>query len=222
MLPGDSLMPRRAVIFDMDGVLIDSAEAHKESWRILGNDLGVNVTDEMFAAQFGRASRDIIRCFFGRNLSDETVNRYDRRKEEAFRDIVRGRMPFMPGARELVRSLHEAGFALAVGSSGPPENVQLCIEEMGLAHGFNAVVNGMDVTYGKPHPQTFLLAAERLGLQPGVCIVVEDAPAGIEAAIRAGMKSVAVTGTHPAAAFPNADLVVDSLTELTPTILKNL
>jgi beta-phosphoglucomutase family hydrolase len=215
-------MPRRAVIFDMDGVLIDSAQAHKESWRILGKDLGVDVTDEMFAAQFGRASRDIIRCLFGHHLSDETVARYDRRKEEAFRNIVRGRMPFMPGARELVRDLHHAGFALAVGSSGPPENVELCIEEMGLAHCFNAVVNGMDVTYGKPHPQTFLLAAERLGLQPDLCLVVEDAPAGIEAATRAGMKSVALTGTHPASAFPKADLVVDALTEIAPAALRDL
>ena len=215
-------MPRRAVIFDMDGVLIDSAEAHKESWRILGNDLGINVTDEMFASQFGRASRDIIRCLFGHDLSDETVTRYDRRKEETFRDIVRGRMPIMHGARELVRSLHEAGFALAVGSSGPPENVELCIEEMSLAHCFDAVVNGMDVTYGKPHPQTFLLAAERLGVRPDLCIVVEDAPAGVEAAIRAGMKSVALVGTHPASAFPTADLVVSSLGEITPTILRDL
>jgi beta-phosphoglucomutase len=215
-------MPRRAVIFDMDGVLIDSAKAHKESWRVLGNDLGVDVTDEMFADQFGRASRDIIRCLFGHDLSDVTVTRYDDRKEEAFRDIVRGRMPFMPGARELVRTLHQAGFALAVGSSGPPENVDLCIEEMGLAHCFDAVVNGMDVTYGKPHPQTFLLAAERLGFQPKDCVVVEDAPAGIEAAARAGMKSVALTGTHPPSAFSNADLVVASLAEITPTVLQDL
>ena len=215
-------MARRAVIFDMDGVLIDSAEAHKGSWRILGNDLGVVVTDEMFAAQFGRASRDIIRCLFGHDLSDETVTRYDQRKEEAFRNIVRGRMPFMPGARELVRTLHQAGFALAVGSSGPPENVDLCIEEMGLAHCFDAVVNGMDVTYGKPHPQTFLLAAERLGLRPELCIVVEDAPAGIEAAAHAGMKSIALTGTHPASAFSKADLIVASLAEITPTVLQGL
>jgi len=215
-------MSDRAVIFDMDGVLIDSAEAHKESWRVLAKDLRVTITDQQFAAQFGRASRDIIRCFFGAHLADETVARYDARKEEAFRDLVRGRLPVMPGARELIRSLYQAGWALALGSSGPPENVSLCLEEFGLRHCFGAVVTGMDVTFGKPHPQVFLLAAERLGVEPAACLVVEDAPAGIEAAVRAGMKAIALVGTHPADAFTSASLIVESLTEITPHLITSL
>ena len=131
-------------------------------------------------------------------------------------------MPVMPGARHLIHLLYDAGLALALGSSGPPENVTLCLQELGLEHCFRALVNGMDVTFGKPHPQVFLLAADRLGLEPTSCLVVEDAPAGIEAATRAGMKSIALTSTHPAEALSSADLVVSSLTEVTLQVIRSL
>ena len=122
----------------------------------------------------------------------------------------------MPGAVELIDVLHEAGFALGVGSSGPPENIALTLEMLGRAENFAAVVTGIDVTRGKPDPQVFLLAAERLGLAPQACAVVEDAPQGIEAANRAGMASIALTGTATREALSHADLVVDRLDELTP------
>jgi beta-phosphoglucomutase len=211
-----------AVIFDMDGVLVDSARAHAESWRLLAAELGTTLTNEQFVGQFGRTSRDIIRHFFGAHLSDEVVARYDARKEQVFRELIRGRVPVMPGALELIHLLHDAGFGLALGSSGPPQNIALCLDELGLRSRFGAVVSGMDVTEGKPHPQVFLLAAKRLGVEPTSCVVIEDAPAGVEAARRACMKAVALTSTHPAGMFEGADLVVDSLKEVTPELIGSL
>ena len=211
-----------AVIFDMDGVLIDSAEAHKQSWRVLAGELHRTVSDEEFIGQFGRPSRDIIRNLFGAHLPDEVVARYDCHKEEAFRDLVRGRLPVMPGAARLVQALDEAGFALAVGSSGPPENVSLCLEDPAFEGRFDAVVTGMDVEFGKPDPQVFLLAAEHLGAEPSACVVVEDAPAGIEAANRAGMKSIALTSTHRAETLGRTDWIVSALSEITPDLIRRL
>lgn len=211
-----------AVIFDMDGVLIDSGPAHLQSWHLLARELGAAVSDEQFAEQFGKPSRDIIRSLFGSELSDETVRAYDDRKERAFRELVRGRMPAMPGAVELIRNLREAGYSLAIGSSGPPENIRLCIDELGCCQMFDTVISGMDVRAGKPHPEVFLLAGERLGVDPANCLVIEDAPAGIEAARRAKMKCIALVGSHKPASLKSADLVIESLSEVTTELIREL
>jgi beta-phosphoglucomutase len=120
----------------------------------------------------------------------------------------------MDGAVELIDALAAAGFRLAVGSSGPPENVALTLERLARAARFGALVTGRDVTRGKPDPQVFLIAAERLGATPARCIVVEDAPVGVAAAHAAGMASVALVGTVAAERLAGADLVVRSLREL--------
>jgi len=202
------------VIFDMDGVLIDSFEPHKRSWQQMARERGVKMTDEQFAATFGRTSRDIIRRLWNEGVSDEQIRQMDDRKEALFRDLLREHLPAMPGALELIDDLTAHGFKLGVGSSGPPENVNLVVDGLGLKDRLTGIVTGMDVTRGKPDPQVFLLAAERMKIDPARCAVVEDAVHGITAARRAGMTAVALTGTAPRAAFAQADLVVDSLTEL--------
>ena len=202
------------VIFDMDGVLIDSFEPHKRSWQQMARERGVKMTDEQFAATFGRTSRDIIRRLWNEGVSDEQIRQMDDRKEALFRDLLREHLPAMPWALELIDDLTAHGFKLGVGSSGPPENVNLVVDGLGLKDRLTGIVTGMDVTRGKPDPQVFLLAAERMKIDPARCAVVEDAVHGITAARRAGMTAVALTGTAPRAAFAQADLVVDSLTEL--------
>jgi len=211
-----------AVIFDMDGVLVDSYRAHLESWQRMAGEYGVEITERQFAATFGRTSRDIIARFWGEGLSDERIAEMDGRKEELYRQTIAADFPEMDGARELIRALHSAGWKLAVGSSGPPENVQAAMAGLGLPECFDAAVTGMDVTHGKPDPQVFLLAAERLGIPPCRCAVIEDAPAGIEAARRAGMVAIAITGTAPRGKLADADMVVDSLRELTPNTIARL
>lgn len=215
-------MHRTAVIFDVDGVLIDSYQAHFESWLRMFGEHGVSFTEEEFRKTFGRTSHDIIATLYGADLSDEEIRAWDDRKEALYRDIIRENFPAIDGAVELLDDLQGAGFKLGVGSSGPPENIQLTLECLNRAKLFDAVVTRVDVTRGKPDPQVFQIVGERLGAEPAQCVVVEDAPAGIEAANRAGMASVALTGTATRTELAHARLVVDTLRELTPEVLRNL
>jgi beta-phosphoglucomutase len=213
----------RAVLFDVDGVLVDSYAAHRRSWQRLAAEQGLPFSAEEFRRSFGRTSRESIPCFWPGRASEAA--RLDARKEELFRTEIRESFPAMDGARELVQALHAAGFALAVASSAPPENVELTIERLALRDCFGAAVTGRDVERGKPDPQVFLLAAERLGVPPARCAVVEDAPAGVLAAHRGGMKPVALLSTGRrrddfAAAPP--ELVVSSLRELAPETFERL
>jgi beta-phosphoglucomutase len=215
-------MSALAVIFDMDGVLVDSYRAHFASWSKLYSELAVPYIEAEFAKDFGRTSRDILRRRFGDELSDERIRELDVRKEALFRDEIRSDFPVMDGAGELIDALAAAGFSIAVGSSGPPENIALCLEHLGRAKKIGAVVTGADVTRGKPDPQVFELAANRLGVSPNCCAVVEDAVHGVEAANRAGMKSVGLTGTVSREQLGMANVIVDRLSELSPDRLRKL
>ena len=215
-------MSNYGVIFDVDGVIVASGPPHRESWRRLAAEVHVPMSDEFFARTFGQTNKDILEALFGRALPDEEWRRLGDRKEALYREIIRHNVPAMSGAVELVEALHGDGARLAVGSSGPPENIELCLREMGIRRLFDVVVTGNDVTRGKPDPQVFLLASERLGLAPERCVVVEDAVIGVEAAKRAGMRAVALTSSHPRESFGHADLVVDSLAELSPRQLESM
>ncbi|MBN1919297.1 MAG: HAD family phosphatase [Verrucomicrobia bacterium] len=215
-------MRKYGVIFDVDGVIVDSAPPHRESWRRLADEVHLPMSDEFFARIFGQTNKDILEALFGRALPDEEWRRLGDRKEAFYRDIIRHSVPAMPGAVGLIEALHADGARLAIGSSGPPENIELCLREMGILERFDAVVTGNDVTRGKPDPQVFLLAAERIGLSPERCVVVEDAVTGVEAAKRAGMRAVALTSSHPLKSFPHADLLVEGLTALSPARLSSL
>ncbi|HEY3391879.1 MAG TPA: HAD hydrolase-like protein, partial [Lacipirellulaceae bacterium] len=126
-------MPSAAVIFDVDGVLVDSYQAHFASWRQLYAELGRDYTEAAFAADFGRTSRDILRRTLGPDISDERIAALDQRKESLFRAVLRGDFHAMAGAAELIGALSAEGFAVAVGSSGPPENIALSLEKLGCA-----------------------------------------------------------------------------------------
>ncbi len=198
------------ILFDMDGVLVDSAKPHLESWKQLAGEIGGSVTDAQFAATFGRQNRDIIPMLFG-PTTDERMRRLSDRKEELYRDLVRQRPPIVGGAIELIDALFDRGVKLAIGSSGPRANIELVLHGMRVADRFHAVVSADDVTRGKPDPQVFAIACRRLNLHPSRCVVIEDAPVGIDAAKAAGTRAVAVLMHHPREAFPTADRIVERL-----------
>jgi beta-phosphoglucomutase len=212
------------VIFDMDGVLVDSGPAHQESWQRVARRHGVEVSPDRFRQTFGLPSRDIIRRIWGDKVTDNEVARIDQEKEAVYRELIRDHIPLMPGCREMLERLRRARLWLAVATSSSPENLDLVISDGLIANFFQAEVHGFDVAFGKPAPDCFLLAAERLGLPPATCVVLEDAPVGIEAAHAAGMRVIALAGTHPAdrLSAAGAERVVSTLDGVTPELVRTL
>lgn len=203
---------KRAVLWDLDGTLVDSGELHWVAWRDAMAAEGVTITRAMFEATFGWKNDPILRKWLGDDVSEDRKRRIAEGKEEAYRAALRAQgLAPLPGAREWVERLHGDGWKQAICSSAPRANIEAVLDVTGLDHDFEAIVAAEDVTLGKPDPQVFLLGAERLGVPASRAIVVEDAEAGVEAARRAGMKCI---GVNPKVTLA-ADLAIRSLEDLT-------
>jgi beta-phosphoglucomutase len=180
------------VIFDMDGVLIDSADAHRRAWQALGREIGVPFSDELFSRTFGQRNATIIPAWLGA-VPRRRQRALDERKEAIYRDVVRhGAVRVYRRIPALLHELRDAGARIAIASSGPRANVDLLVEVIGAEDVVDASVAAEDVSRGKPDPEVFVRSAERLALPPPRCAVIEDSVHGIEGAKRAGMLAVAV------------------------------
>jgi len=218
-------MPRsstKAVIWDMDGVIADTAPYHLKAWQEVLQKRGINFTEEDFRHNFGQRNDAIIRNALGKEVSRDEIDTIAREKEAGFRQKIGQNIKPLPGAIKLIKLLAERGFKLALASSAPIENIQFLIIGLGVNDYFQTIVTGRDVTEGKPSPQSFLLAAQRLGIEPKNCIVIEDAVAGVSAAKKAGMHCLAITNTHPRTSLKEADLIVDTLEEVSVNDLERL
>jgi beta-phosphoglucomutase len=209
-----------AIIWDVDGTLVDTAEQHFRAWTRLAAEIEKPFTRSDFAATFGMRNPEIVRKLFFPDADAERCRVLGERKEELYRASVREEgVRLLPGAARLLDEFAAAGWPQAVGSSAPPGNLDLLLGLTGTRRHFVAVVTGDDVRRGKPDPEVFLAAAAKLGADPRRCVVFEDAVAGVEAARAGGMWCVAVTsaGHHPADKLRSAgaDLVVGSLDEVT-------
>jgi beta-phosphoglucomutase len=207
-----------AVIWDVDGTLVDTAELHFAAWEQLSRELHRPFSRADFAATFGRRNPEILDYLFGPRFTEQEVADLGFRKEELYRAAARQGVQLLPGVRNLLEGLHAASpsrFKQAVGSSAPRENVDLILSLTGTAGYFDAVVSMEDTQRGKPDPQVFQVAAAKLGVVPARSLVVEDAVAGVQAAKAGGLKCIAVSfvGHHPEASLQQAgaDLVVKTL-----------
>jgi beta-phosphoglucomutase family hydrolase len=212
----------RAVLWDMDGVIADSGPYHLAAWQEIFGPRGVKFTAGDFKHSFGLRNDNIIRNTLGEGVTQEEVDAIAGAKEEAFRRLARGKIKALPGALELFKLLKREGFSMAIASSTPAENIELVTGSLGIAGYFQVIVNGHEVTRGKPDPQVFLLAAQRLGVKPANCLVIEDAVAGVAAAKKAGMYCLAVANTHSRQELKEADLIVDTLEKVTINDIKGL
>ena len=201
----------KAVIWDMDGVIADTARYHLQAWQQTFRKRGVNFTEDDFKHHFGQRNDTIIRDAIGQMVSPAEINTIAGEKEADYRRRVAQNLKPLPGVIALINSLTVNGVKMAIASSAPPENIQLVTRGLGIDNCFQAIVWGREVTEGKPSPQAFLLAASKLGIEPRNCLVIEDAIAGVTAAKQAGMKCLAVTNTHPRTSLKEADLIVDTL-----------
>jgi beta-phosphoglucomutase len=213
-----------AALWDVDGVIIDSAEQHREGWRLLARENDFPYTDESFWASFGRRNSDVIPAMFGVQGPPERIAALADRKEELYRELLVKEARPLPGARELMAALHDAGYRQALGSSAPEANIRLIIALLGLEPYLTAWVSGESVAHGKPAPDIFLAAAERCGVPPSRCLVIEDAVAGIQAAHAGGMRALAVrrAGLDDAPGLEAADFVVDSLRDADVSLVDRL
>ena len=200
-----------AVLWDLDGTLVDSEEYHWLAWRDAMRDEGIDLTYEKFLGSFGQRNDRILGTWLGPDVDPERVQRIGDSKEAEYRRLAetRGLQP-LPGAREWLIALRRDGWQQAIASSAPRENVETMLRVLDLAQYLDAIVSAEDVTIGKPDPQVFLTAAAKLGVPPSHCVVVEDAAAGVEGARRGGMKSIGVTKNGTL----DADIVVRSLADL--------
>jgi beta-phosphoglucomutase len=208
-----------AVIWDMDGTLVDTAELHFAAWEAVARELNQPFSRADFAATFGKRNPEILRQLYGNRFSVKEIANLGERKEVYYRAAARrqGVEP-LPGVMRLMKELHEAGFRQAVGSSAPRANLDLVLQLTKLVTFFDALVSMEDTERGKPDPQVFLVAAAKMDIPPSRCLVVEDAVAGVQAAKAGGMICIAVrfVGHHPEAKLKDAgaDLVVKSLEEV--------
>ena len=211
----------QAIIWDLDGVIIDSAEEHRRAWQRLAREENVKMTDADFWSTFGKRNNDIFAIIWG-PLSPEQAQQLGNRKETYFRDLIRHSATPLPGSMELMQSLHEAGYPQALASSAPIENIQLISEVLGLGRYLTALVSGETVPLGKPAPDIFLKAAQELRIEPPYCLVIEDAVAGVEAAHAAGMRCIAVAGERDLPGLRKAELMVKSLVEVDLERVRNI
>ena len=202
-------MTKHAFIFDMDGTIVDNMAFHTSSWVTFFQRRGTAIdADEFFRATAGRQGKEIIRSYLGAQLGDDEVRTLNEEKESVYRELYEPHRKTVSGFDDLIAQATLRGVALAVATAAPNANITFTLDGLDLRKHFDAVVGAADVARGKPHPDVFLLAAERCGVAPEHCIVFEDAPLGVEAARRAGMRCVVLTTTLPAEAFAQFDNVI--------------
>jgi beta-phosphoglucomutase len=202
-------MTKPAFIFDMDGTIVDNMAFHTRSWLAFFARRGKEYDAEAFFRETaGAQGREILRERLGADVTDEEIAALAAEKDALYREMYGPHRAAIQGFDAFVTEADARGVALAVATSAPPKNIVFTLDELDLRRHFAAVVGAADVKQGKPHPDVFLKAAEQLGANPADCIVFEDAPMGVEAARRAGMRAVVITTTLPADAFAEFDNVI--------------
>jgi beta-phosphoglucomutase family hydrolase len=201
-----SLARDLALILDMDGVIIHSNPLHRKAWEQYSRRFGIDTDEAMHRRMYGRRNDDIVRDFFGPQLTPHEVHEHGAAKERLYRELM-GPMvkeSLVPGVVEFLKRHREAPIAMA--TSAEPENVEFLLEAAGLRPYFRAIVDGHQVHDPKPHPEIYLKAAELLGAVPRDCVAFEDSFAGIQSAQSAGMRVVGIRSTHDE--LPGVDLQI--------------
>lgn len=211
----------RAVVFDMDGVLIDSHPAHRAAWEFFLQSLGIQVSEaELAYILEGRTRVEILRHFLG-NLPDNELQEFGRKKDEIFRDLERS-VQLTPGILEFLKMLEILGMHCAVATSASEIRTASTIERFGLGGYFEAIITASDVRLGKPHPEVYQLACERMGVSPGHSLAFDDAPAGVLAARSAGLRCIGVCANGGSAHLlaAGAEAVIDGFVRFPIELLR--
>lgn len=218
-------MPLQGVIFDWDGVVINSASLHERSWEMLANELGLELPKNHFVLGFGKMNEVIIPEILKWTLNKKEILKLGARKEELYREIGKSEgIPILNGIRELLQRLEIEKIPCVIGTSTERENLALAFEQLNIGHYFSGSICSEDVTRGKPNPEVFLKAAQLIKKPAENCVVLEDSAHGIEAASSCGMKALGLTTTKLESELlsSGADIVVTDPTKLNISLLNSL
>lgn len=205
----------KAVIFDLDGTMIDNNAYHLAAWRQYLTDLGINITEEEYRKNInGRTNKDAIEYIYRRTMTKEEAMVYALEKEAVYRRIYQPFIQPVEGLTGLLKLLEQKNIPMGIATSGIQVNINFMFEHIPVRNFFSAVINSEHITHGKPHPEIFLKTAEALHVSPGSCLVFEDAAVGVEAAKAAGMNVVALTTTQTEAELAEADLIIKDFSDL--------
>ena len=208
-----------AILFDMDGVIIDSNPFHKIALKEFCKQHGYELTDEELRLKiYGRTNKDWIPNLFGK-LSPELVAQYGEEKEAMFREIYKNDIKLVDGLREFLDSLETLGIPRAIATSAPRSNVDFTLRYTHTGKYFETILDEAFVTRGKPDPEIYLKTAAALGFDPGNCVVFEDSLSGVAAGKRAGCKVVGITTTHTPEELHETDFIINDFKGLEPVAL---
>jgi len=212
-----------AVIFDMDGVVVDNITYHFDAWRQFASRYGFSLSDEELTRYVnGRVAKEVLEYLFNQELTPEEVHRYTEEKETAYRDLYRPHLKPTEGLLPFLQMLQANRIPVAVATSAPYTNIDFTLGGTGTGPYFREIVDARHVKRGKPDPEIYLQAADRLSMPPAQCIVIEDALLGVQAGLAAGMKVIGITTTHTADELSNTHLVIRDFRELRISTLQQL
>lgn len=209
----DSILKRyeaKAVIFDLDGTLLDNNSFHCKTWEEYLKNMGKLITEEEFNANLnGRTNKDAVEYIYGRKMDEEESTKYTLEKEALYREIYKPFIKPVPGLLNFLEILNQKNIPMAIATSGIQPNIDFMFENIPIKHYFKIIVNSSHINNGKPHPEIYLKAASLLNISPKNCLVFEDAVVGINSAKAAGMKVIAVATTQTKEELSIADMIVD-------------
>lgn len=214
----------KAFIFDLNGTMIDDMDYHTRAWQnLLNNQLGGSFTwDEIKPQMYGKNPEVLVRMLGPNRFTTEEMDRLSLEKEKRYQQEFLPHLTLLPGLHTFLEKAYQQNIPMAIGTAAIPFNVDFVLDNLHIRHYFKAIITADDVKLSKPHPETFLKAAELLQVPPTDCLVFEDVPKGAEAAANAGMKSIIITTTHEPKEFKALQNVLHFAEDFNDLFIKNL
>lgn len=214
----------KAIIFDLDGVIVDTECLHKEAWEKIFWELKINFNPKVYYKEYmGRSTDEILQSLSQKYNLKEDIRKFKRRKQKYLIRLIKEKLKLIPGAKKLIRRISQSGFRMAIATVANRERVKIIMKKLNLSGYFQAIIAGDQVTQSKPHPEIYLVTAKKLNMDPKDCLVLEDTKAGIESAKNAGMKCIALKHDYNKKSdLIKADLVIDSLKKINIKLIEDL